>query len=180
MHLMLDLETLSTENNAVITQIGWVLFNPADDFLPYGQHTSGCFWPDPAEQIQDGRHISFATIRWWMGQSEEARAKFKEQTNHPSDVARAFCACFNWAEIEGVWGHGATFDPVVLGSFLQQYNSIIPWKYNQVRDTRTLFWLLPTEMEKATIKHSGEADAIAQALTVQKAFKQFNLAYNAY
>lgn len=171
MHLMLDLETLSTENNAVITQIGWCLFDPTNVVI--GGNASGCFWPDPAQQILNGRNVSYSTIQWWMKQDDAARAKFEQKSDNPFRVAGSFNVAFDWANIYGVWGHGATFDPVLLADFLKRYGVPTPWKYNQVRDTRTLFWLLPTEMEKARIKHSAQDDAVAQATTVQKAFARF-------
>lgn len=170
LHAMIDLETLSTENNAVITQIGVALFDPTEKSIAATYE----WYPDPEQQIALGRHVSFSTLKWWLNQSEEARAGFNRQIKLVEIVMAQFLNEIDWSRIEAVWGHGATFDPVLMVDFLKIGEYSAPWKYNQVRDTRTLFWLLPTEMEKAKVKHSALDDAIAQVFTVQKAYARFN------
>ena len=61
-HAMLDLETLSTENNAVVLTIGGCKFNPFKDTEPFEKvHLK----IDTTEQIERGRHIEDSTLKWW-------------------------------------------------------------------------------------------------------------------
>lgn len=169
-HIMIDLETMSTRMNAVILELGFCFFDPFGDGIEYS-HT---MHPDPEEQILAGRHMSYSTIKWWMRQDELARKKITNDAIVPRSVPDFLMDVtyqFGQIVIDGIWCHGANFDVPILGDMFQQYKTKEPWKYNQVRDTRTIFWLWPTEMIKAEVEHSAEDDAIAQALTVQKALK---------
>lgn len=170
-HIMIDLETMSTRSNAVILELGFCFFDPFGEGIEYS-HT---MHPDVEEQILAGRHMMYSTVRWWMRQDELARKKITNEAIVPraigdflSDIDQAW----GHIPIEGIWGHGANFDPPILADLFEQYQRKVPWKYNQVRDTRTVFMLWPTEMIKAEIKHSAEDDAIAQALTIQAALRR--------
>lgn len=94
-HIMVDLETLSTEANAVILSIGAVWFDPhgqqftltEGDLLlgPDGEAREGVSWPydlfpmcfersiDIQSSIDLGRSVSGSTIKWWCDQTPEAR-----------------------------------------------------------------------------------------------------------
>lgn len=169
-HMMIDLETLSTKNNAVITQIAAVVFEPNEIDILFTYEA----YPDLNTQLGMNRHIDIDTIRWWLKQSEEARLNFDRVTSPLHKVCSEFCQTFLWEEIEGIWSHGSIFDIVILEDFMKDCGFKIPWDFRKVRDTRTLFSLIPTEMEKATVKHSAIGDAMAQALTVQKAYAKLD------
>jgi hypothetical protein len=67
--VMVDIETLSTRLNAVVLSIGAVAFDPYSDQIGH----SFSIQLDPQEQMEKGRHVDINTIKWWMGQSEEAK-----------------------------------------------------------------------------------------------------------
>lgn len=169
MHLMIDLETLDTTPDCVVTQIGWCTFElGASNF-----QAAGIFYPDIEYQINKGRKVSWSTLSWWFQQDEAARREMiQRDTNSLDFVLRRFKDNFDWSSIKGVWGHGATFDISIMENLFRQFKESIPWSHKEVRDTRTLFMLAPdVEWAKATVKHSARDDAIAQALTVQRAYK---------
>lgn len=170
-HLMIDLETMSFRMNAVVLELGYCLFNPFGEGIEF----SATLRPDVEEQILAGRHMSYSTVKWWMRQDELARKKVTSDEFQVLGVQYFLdniqCG-IPWSTIDGIWCHGANFDAPILDDLFQQYKMKAPWKYNQVRDTRTVYWLWPTDMIQATVKHSAEDDAIAQALTVQKCLKQ--------
>lgn len=175
MHLMIDLETLSTENIAVITQIGYALFNPDDE----GVTVQGCVFPDPREQEEHlCRHISVPTFMWWLNQSDGARDKMTRSTYIPvTDALHQFETAIAGTQIDGVWSHGATFDLVVLGSLYQRLDRKLPWDFRAPRDTRTVYWMAGPDFKVSDNpqKHSAEWDAVTQALDVQRALR---LVYN--
>lgn len=167
---MVDLETLGTNPNCVVTQIGWALFDPAMDGLITD---SGCFNVNPSEQIKRGRSVTWDTIAWWLEQNYDARMKMANSqiTESVTKTLGNFTNHFDWPNIRGVWGHGATFDISIMEDLLYDYVYKSPWKYNAVRDTRTLFALRSHDkLPKANVAHDAEQDAIVQAKHVQKIY----------
>lgn len=175
MHLMIDLETLGTDTNCVVTQIGYCLFDldkPKSILFFDELHL------DPQEQINYHRTITWPTLCWWNEQGEAARNNMFGKGKHPIFKLREALVTFksrveqtagSWNNIEGVWGHGISFDIMIMQDLFALNGERAPWSFRAPRDTRTLFMLNPDiEMVKADVKHSAMADAIAQALTVQK------------
>jgi hypothetical protein len=70
-HLMLDLETLSTEPNAAIVSIGACAF----DMLDKEEDIEHTFLRRVSieSNFEHGRHISADTLMWWFKQSPEAQ-----------------------------------------------------------------------------------------------------------
>ena len=71
MHLMLDLETLSTAGDAAILQIGIVPFEIGGE----GMAGDGLnINVDPDACMMAGLRVDWSTVHWWLNQSAEARA----------------------------------------------------------------------------------------------------------
>lgn len=171
MHLMIDLETLSLQPNCVVTQIGYVLF---DELTIYG---SFLLRPDPEEQIKRGRHVSFSTFSWWLKQDEPARLSMAKGSEMSMlDCLNLFIrdvqnAC-GWENVKQVWSNGLLFDVVIMQDLFYHYELEIPWHYRAPRDVKTLCYLIPDfEMTKPTTAHDANADAFAQAVSVQRALE---------
>lgn len=181
MHLMIDLETLGTNPDCVVTQIGYALFDTRPKFrdaiqqsLTNGVINSGCIFVDPSEQIKRGRSITWDTFKWWLKCNDEARALMASD-RAANSVMGALMAVTDlltdWSLIEGVWGHGIGFDIAVMESLFRMWDMQIPWHFRAARDTRTIFALVPGMVwKKATVAHSAEADAIVQAQNIQEAY----------
>lgn len=174
MHLMIDLETLGTNTDCVVTQIGFAVFELKANIVSL----QGGYRPDPNEQIfENKRTITWDTFKWWMCQSNEARESMIINAEGPMrDCLWRFLndieTQFGWSNIEGVWSHGISFDIVIMEHLFRQYKIKCPWKYNTPRDTRTIFMLVPDmAMEKPLVAHNAMDDAVAQALNIQKALK---------
>ena len=69
MHLMIDLETLSTEQNAIILNIGAIGFDPFSSNV-YTQHS---FYARIDLESQPTRHESEQTLKWWMKQHKDSQ-----------------------------------------------------------------------------------------------------------
>lgn len=170
MHVMIDLETLGTSVDAAITQFGMAVFNlPGPRLIP---EYKGFQWNfDPTHQ---GRRIDWSTIKWWMGQSDEARLAFiKETKDELQTFLPVLRGLFDWDKVEGVWSHGATFDISIMTHAFEQQGLKTPWRHRAIRDTRTIFWLAGYEEEKSMPKKNSRIaseDAIAQAIAVQDAY----------
>tara|TARA_R110000823_G_scaffold65859_9_gene154519 strand:- start:5626 stop:6168 length:543 start_codon:yes stop_codon:yes gene_type:complete len=170
-HLMVDLETFGTGVDSVVVSVGAAVFDP----------TEGATLNEPGRQmwrlnIQDqldrGRTITGATIKWWFNQSDEAIRDW----NHAEST------CKGMTEFEGefkelwkswncqyIWSHGSTFDVMILDSM---FNGKCPWKFWDVRDTRTLLHVTNMNIDRAQgTHHSAIDDAVAQAQTICKSWK---------
>jgi hypothetical protein len=173
---MLDLETLDTSSTAVVTAVGAVVFDPYSNFIGDSFYRVATDWTD---QQRRGRTISGDTVAWWMDQEEAAR---KALTKPPQRQALpTFSILREFTEfLEGysgdveMWGNGADFDNVILGSLFAAYGAQKPWSYSKNRCFRTLNSLpkpkhIILPMRTGT-HHNALDDAITQARALQAIF----------
>ena len=108
LNIMLDLETLSTNTNAVILSIGMAAFT-----IEKGIFDTFYVNLDIDNQITNGGHISADTLIWWMKQTDDARKIFGEKKVSPYDavtlIKRWFFKLMEEQQFHGmqIWGNGA-------------------------------------------------------------------------
>ena len=74
------------------------------------------------------------------------------------------------------WCQGPLFDYAILQNLYAQLGQPVPWNYWQIRDSRTLFSLVPKDHnEKRTGLHNALQDCIFQAKKVQKVYRQLGI-----
>lgn len=178
MHLMVDIETLSTSSDAAILSIGAVFFNPdvgilGDQF--YAQIS--------AEEATRHGQVDGATLRWWMNQSPAAiEAAFNGQMSHQGAlVAFSSFAANRYMRGPGpetylrVWANGPSFDLTILEYAFRRAHLPVPWSYRAPRDVRTILNLpgivLP-ETPETLVAHHALDDALLQAGRVICAWQQ--------
>lgn len=179
-HIMLDLETLDSCPTAVVLSIGAVAFDPYSTAL--GDRFYVELTDDIAAQQSRGRTISGGTVKWWMQQDVLATQVFatppmegveRVDTFDALDRFGRFVAANGDDEVE-LWGNGADFDNIVLGSLYDAFGVRKPWSYRRNRCYRTMK-NLGIGPRKAQIMHEGVAhnaldDAITQARHLQEIF----------
>ena len=183
MHIMIDLETLSTRGNAHILEIGAVCFDREKVDMT---RSFSSFVGDQA-----GRHIELSTVAWWMdaaGDAARKRIALGMQTAPPlGSVLDALQRWVGLAEgLEGVWARGAAFDMAILRDAYAQYGfPSTPWKFRAERDTRTLISLNPyldefkdlseirarETLGRPLIKHAALDDAVLEAHLIRTAVR---------
>lgn len=158
-HCMVDLETMSTANNAAIVSIGAVAFTSEEVFEKFYVTIS---LEECAHYKMD---ISPSTVLWWMRQSDVARAElWAPATRTMCDALVDFSAFYRTQQCETLWGNGAAFDNVILASAYDVAGVIRPWKYNADRCFRTMKAVMPAEDHpRAGIYHNALDDAVWQA-----------------
>ncbi len=160
--LMLDIETLGNNKQAVITQIGAVVFN-----VEQGVVDQLHMRIDPETCVQAGMKMDTSTVLWWLKQSDAARAEFEKGPQISIQAALRGLGEFyvkHCVKESGVWGNGATFDNVILGEAYRLNGVKQPWMYWQDRCYRTLKTLLPQiPADPHGVAHNGLDDAIKQA-----------------
>lgn len=167
MHIMLDLETLGTNPGCVVVSIGAVPFDPVKGYVG-----DGFYRPIALKSAQEaGLTIMADTVGWWLQQSSEARGALFA---NPAPLAFALDEfSLWWRENQGVevWGHGASFDPPILEAAYAAVGRRVPWRFPDVRDTRTLFDLAGVKPDRAVgVHHNARDDAHAQALAACSAY----------
>jgi hypothetical protein len=167
-HLMVDLETLATTPNATILSLGAVTFNPNSS-----QIYDELYYKVELESF-DGldSYIDDATIEWWSKQDPAAQAEAFDP-NDRVDIRTVMDEFYKFCMGSSkFWSHGSTFDIIILEHYFRQVNKPYPWKFWEVRDTRTLFDLgMDPEMPQAN-KHHALEDARRQAIGVQNMFRK--------
>ena len=78
--------------------------------------------------------------------------------------------------VDVFWCQGPLFDYAILQDIYKQLGHPAPWQYWQIRDSRTLFNLVPRDLnEIRTGAHNALADCYFQAKKVQKVYKQLGI-----
>lgn len=179
-HIMVDIETLDTQQSAVVLSIGAVAFDPVTKTL--GETFYVEFTEDLELQQIKGRTISADTVRWWMMQSDAAKVVFARRDEDDLIVKAKINAAARMSTEDGLsefarfiehnggkkaqlWGNGADFDNVIIGSLYESFDMLKPWSYGKNRCYRTIKRLFGENvpMKREGVHHNGLDDAITQA-----------------
>jgi hypothetical protein len=172
---MLDLETLGTKPGCAIVSIGACVFDMdgVHDRFYRPINVTKKFGLRPLA-------LDAGTVVWWMGQSAEARAVFADPARISTyDAIVDFKnwwimqAPLNLHDGEFLWCHGATFDAPILEAVYNAIDDVPPFKFYNVRDTRTLYALAAVSPDRAKgTHHNALDDAVAQAEAVIKSCQE--------
>lgn len=166
-HVMGDIETLSTANNPVLLMIGAVKFNKTEiiDRFHVGI--------EPADGERYGLKIDAKTVMWWFDpKRDEARKLIWELPK--IDLFAALDGFDMWVkqtpadQLGSFWGKGATFDNVKLKSAYDAVGLDYPFHYRQDECYRTMANRAPDVVyEQLGVAHWGVDDAESQAVHLQ-------------
>lgn len=181
-NIMFDLETLGTGTDAMILTVAAIDFNPLsgatngtfytkidiDSYKPY----AGCF-------TMDG-----STLTWWMTTApEEARKEAFGGDRLPLKTVMENLTA--WLSTRGapikVWSHGSCFDISILSHTFKILNMPCPWKFWDVRDTRTIYDTAGVNLKTLSVtpaaakypEHHAIGDCLRQIEGVKKANEIF-------
>ena len=175
-HLMIDLECLSTRPDAALLTFGAVRFRPIDNDVEKDPFDMEHFYRrvDPESCTNIGLQMDEPTMEWWAKQDEEVKAEaFDPEDRHViADVLKDFYMFCKGCD--HFWAHGSIFDIMIIETINRILQRGNPWKYWQIRDTRTLFGLTDMELPK-TAKHHCLYDCYNQILGVQASFYSLGL-----
>ena len=169
-HIMIDIETLSTAQNALVLSVGMVLFDESTIFSKvYIKNRISTATGD----------VSKDTAIWWMSQSGEARKAITETKKGVVEMSeyslvqelRDILCSYS---VKTIWSQGS-FDQVIIESLMLR-NGVdkmqLP-KYYKWRDLRTVRKLFAIDNEVIPkVQHNALEDATAQVKTLQEICKQ--------
>lgn len=151
--IVLDLETLGTNNSPVITQIGAVAF----DIVTGKKYREFMLNVSIDSCLKAGLKLDGSTIKWWMIQSKEARDEVfnseKEET-----ISKALNAFREWVtalstSVSGgkkniyLWGNGILADNTWIKGANEALNIPEYLPYQNHRDVRTLLDLASIKID---------------------------------
>lgn len=165
---MIDIETASTECNAVILSIGAVCFSlSTQDYI--GDSIELLIEKEDGDKL--GLHTSQDTLNWWSKQPKEVYEQaFIKGPRVSTKEALTQLNLFieKYPTIKQYWCQGINFDPVVLESAYKACGLVPKWKFYQLRDSRTIQYLLPKlPFSKPKDAHTPVADCLYQIKVVQ-------------
>lgn len=169
MDLMLDIETLSAEQNAIILNIGAIGFNPFTDDV-YTQHA---FYSRIDLESQPTRHESEETLTWWSKQHKDAREEaFGKDNRMPLNLALGELSKLV-RKSNHVWSQGIGFDIPILENAYNDYGYSHPWQFWNVLDCRTIIKMNPEK--KLGNSHHALEDCINQINILQDTIKRLKI-----
>lgn len=159
--VMLDLETLSTRQDAAVVQIGACYFDrltgaigrSVKHTIPFNIATS------------KGAHIDPSTVAWWLEQSDEARSSILDSSfsmhclEDYVDLMQVFLK-----DCTKIWCH-ASFDIGIIQNMFRSTLSVFPISHRDVVDLRTLVYLADLNIKqfpRVGTHHDALADCIFQ------------------
>lgn len=135
-HIMIDIETMSSESNAAIVSIGAVQFD-----MQTGD-TGKTFYlnVDLQSCIDSGLGLSASTIMWWLKQDKESQTSLFDC---PVSLNVALLSFEGWLDDANaidcqILANSPSFDCVILKNAFNAVGIKLPWNYWDERDCRTL------------------------------------------
>jgi hypothetical protein len=168
-NLMVDLETWGTAYGSAIRSIGAVQFDP------YGTGTGAEFYMNISDASceEHGLVKNVGTIAWWERQSKQAQDSLLQNQRTLTEAAVAFDGFFRRCRAVFVWGQGAGFDPVIWEGAMVRINRSVPWRFWDVRCTRTAYDMGqfdPRTVRRVGTYHNALDDCKHQVICVQRAY----------
>lgn len=168
-NVMVDIKTLGRKPGCKILSIGAVEFDPYRRGA--GRGAGRAFYTN-VDCAGFGLIREGSTAQRWAEQLEEARSYLEHNRKRLDIALREFRGWFNHVGGEQVWSQGAAFDIPILEFAFERVGLRAPWKFRDVRDTRTVYDILGFDVrsiEREGTLHSALDDALHQVKCVQTA-----------
>jgi hypothetical protein len=174
-HIMLDIETLGLRPGCSVVSVAMVRLSDLQSMqINLDRETQG----------KVGLLESQETLIWWGQQSHAAQAA---AFLNPHDARTALAYVGQWMRWaiapDGnmdvapdpwfLWCHGAGFDAPILEYAFERFGLQAPWRYDQIRDTRTLYDLAGVNLWDFSEgeRHIAINDAMCQAKAAIQALR---------
>ena len=178
--VVIDIETMGTEDDSVIVSIGAVVFNRADE---PGTIISN-FHVKVDTESQPNRSITAATMLWWM-KDDMKSAREAAFGNNEVPKLRLGLALKKLEEFivdsrpNEFWACSPDFDMGILSNAYKSFNVKFPGSFWQFRDIRTLESFLYGHGTRVKgkenfidgVAHDALHDCLMEAKTVQNCYK---------
>ena len=199
-HLMVDIETMSTTIDAPVITIGAVLFTPSTSSTFQGLYERAFYRViDIEDAVRYSGGVSGSTLKWWLAQDDAAIKRLlspdamtlkkalqdlalyvNERGKHSTVPER-----YRYLPIpKFVWAKSPDFDCKILDHAFNTFGLRWPFHFAYQRCVRTAVDLAYPDPDDrpdpaaGTVAHDARDDAVNQALMIQACYRQLNLAHD--
>jgi len=153
--VMIDLETFSILPNASIATIGAIKFNRINKNQPLIENCDVFYRRIDLESCNSiGLHIDQKTTDWWNMQNDESKFEIFSTENRVP-IWKALYEFIEWfGDSTYIWSHGSVFDVIIIENAIRICNLKFPWKFWNIRDTRTLFDIGNVNIPSNNVHHA--------------------------
>lgn len=169
MDAVIDIETLSIRAAPAIVSVAAVP-------IEFGQpmDLSKAFYRviDIEDAMRHGS-VDAPTLRWWLGQGNNAREAISEPGESAEEVLEDLARWFDQHDIQHVWSEGPSFDMAHLAELYRKIGHEPMWKYQNERCCRTALAMWDPQSacrEVPVIPHHALYDAIATGRSLLEAY----------
>lgn len=167
-HLMIDIETLSSEPTAAVIAIGAVTFTEDEIVSQFEAQIDPVWTPG---------HRSVSTMEWWNKQDAGIRARMFSGKMLPEELCRRFSNYVEVNQPRQIWANAPTFDITIMRHFYERAGLKFPMHHKIERCYRTIKAIALDNGYKLppfhTDAHDALADALYQAKVAQELLKFF-------
>ena len=158
--VMIDIEGLGTGPDATILTIAAVEFDPLTR-----DHIGRQYYVRVDLESQADRRVEQGTLEWWASQPAVIKDDaFAEQGRQTLRESLEGLTRMVW-HARRIWAQGPTYDMTILEHAYKSLGMSLPWKYFTVRDSRTLFGLVPN-LERYPASHNALEDCCCQIMLI--------------
>ncbi|CDZ55049.1 3'-5' exonuclease [Neorhizobium galegae] len=167
---MLDIETWGTSPGCAIRSIGAVTFDLSGKI-------GETFYVNVDKQscLQAGLVVNPETEKWWAEQSAAAQKALLDDPKSLTEACRRFRSWFHSQSAPIIWSQGANFDPPLLEAAYKACSVDVPWRFYNVRDTRTVYDLFAfdtRDLARRRVHHNALDDTLHQVELVAAALRK--------
>jgi len=170
--IMVDIETLGTSPNSVIATIGAMKFNRRDRLKTMEEMESFYRRIDINSCLSKGMTTEEDTVSWWDNQDEKSRDEIYSSENRIS-IEQALQELSDFLSPNPIfWAQGPHFDCTILENAYKKCNLVLPWKFYNVRDCRTILDIAGIRLKDVSgeYPHHSLYDCYKQVIAVKMAF----------
>ena len=170
--IMIDIETLSTQNNAMILTIGAIKFQRNEDLTELKNMETFYVRIDTKSCKNLNMHVDDETLKWWGRQSEEAKNEVFYNTDR-LDINESLTQLSQFLKgHKYIWSNSPSFDCVILENAFKCCGIEVPWKFWNLRDCRTVYDLGRVNLKSVSVvKHNALDDCYNQIIALKKSLK---------
>lgn len=154
-HIMLDLETLGTSQDSVVTEIGTAIYDGSNEFKMF-------FAPlYIEEQTKRGRKTCKETLQWHFENNAENFTRYIDGYKAPiEDALNELNRVIDSIESNKIylWANSPDFDVSILKNLFANFDMALSEKirYNNILDFRTMRIMLSKDIVKTFYQESQE------------------------
>lgn len=170
--IMIDIEGLDVNPTATILTIGAQLFDPFAEGVYDGPGAT--LYARITTESQPNRTIDEGTLAWWSQQSAEAKEEAFGEGGRIDirDALIPLAAMVRKSSM--VFANGTTYDITILEHAYKELGMSQPWKYNTVRDARTIYSLYPG-LKMPPTSHNALDDCFRQIALLQATLQHLGI-----